>query len=210
MSTHKIHCIIIEKQKMKNLKKISGLLFLFSCLAITFTSCDNDDDNNTPQPQVKVEDVIGNYSGKLLTTQGKTSNEASVTFAATKDIITFTELPVKQIVTSVVKDATKAEAALKALGKVKYELNYTAALTSAKTAVELTFTPKALEIQLPVDGAKKKVIVTFTAKQKGLYTIIGKDKTLKLELIAEKISVDATDLTPLDAIKYEVPLSKKQ
>lgn len=195
---------------MKNLKKISGLLLLFSCLAITFASCDDDDDNNTPLPQVKVEDVIGNYSGKLLTTQGKTSHEVTATFSATKDIITFTELPVKEIVTSVIKDATKAEAALKELGKVKYELNYTAALTSAKTAVELTFAPKALEIQLPVDGAKKKVVVTFTAKQKGVYTTAGKDKTLKLEFTAEKISVDGTNLTPLDAIKYEAPLSKKQ
>ncbi|KAF5290316.1 hypothetical protein FQR65_LT20643 [Abscondita terminalis] len=82
--------------------------------------CDNRDDG-TPVP-VKTDDVNGIYS-------------------ANKNVITFDELPVKEIVRSVVKDAAKAEAALKTIEKVKF----------------------------PVDGATKNVVVTFSSPQKGVY-----------------------------------------
>lgn len=194
---------------MKNLKKISGLFLLFSCLAITLGSCSKDDDPQ-PQPPINVKDVNGSYSGKLKTVQGKKTNEAAVTFTAKDSVITFTELPVKEIVYAVAGDSLKAEEALKAIGKVKYSLNYTPTLTKTKTSVELAFSPKLLELQIPVDEAKKKVAVTFVAKEKGLYTTVGNDKALKFELVAEKIMVDSTALSPYEAIKYEFPLSKKK
>lgn len=184
---------------MKTNLRYKTLVIMFALVGLSLTSCDNKDDG-TPVP-VKTEDVNGIYSDKVTTIQGTTKNEATISFTANKNVITFDELPVKEIVRSVVKDAVKAEAALKKIGKVKYELNYTPALNKAKTAVELTFAPKTLEIKVPVDGATKNVVVTFSSPQKGVY----KNKSLKFELSADKITSDGVAVTPYTAIKYSFP-----
>jgi hypothetical protein len=187
---------------MKSLRNVGGLL-LVGCLALSFASCSKDDDK-TPAP-LKVEDVNGSYTGKLITEQNKVKSENTIAFTADKNVITIADLPVKEIVTSIVKDAKKVETVLKDLGKVKYSLDYTAALSATKTSVSLTFAPKALEIQLPVDGAKKKVVVTFTAKAAGTY---ANDKTLKFVLTAEKVMVDDVVLTPYDVVTYDASVKK--
>lgn len=187
------------KNKMKTNVGYKSLLMIFALVGLSLTSCDNKDDG-TPVP-VKTEDVNGIYSGKVTTTQGTAKNEATISFTANKNVITFDELPVKEIVQSVVKDAAKAEVALKTIGKVKYELNYTPALNKAKTAIELTFAPKTLEIKVPVDGATKNVVVTFSSPQKGVY----KSKSLKFELSADKITSDGAAVTPYTAVKYSFP-----
>lgn len=187
---------------MKSFRKVTGVL-LVSCLAFGLASCSKNDDN-TPAP-LKVEDVYGSYTGKLITEQNKVKSESSFTFSADKSVITIADFPVKEIVTSIVKDAKKVETVLKDLGKVKYMLDYTAALSSTKTSVSLTFAPKPLEIQLPVDGAKKKVVITLTAKQPGTY---ANDKTLKFGLSAEKVTVDDVTLTPYDVVTYDASVKK--
>lgn len=187
---------------MKSLRNVGGLL-LVGCLALSFASCSKDDDK-TPA-SLKVEDVNGNYTGKLITEQNKVKSENTIEFTAIREVITVPDLPVKEIVTSIVKDPKKVETILKDLGKVTYSLDYTSALSATKTSISLTFAPKALEIQLPVDGAKKKVVVTFTAKAAGTY---ANDKTLKFVLTAEKIVVDGAALTPYDVVTYDFAATK--
>ncbi|MCD8539637.1 MAG: DUF4840 domain-containing protein, partial [Leadbetterella sp.] len=152
---------------------------------------------------LKVEDVNENYSGKLTTTQGKTKGEANTAFIAKNNIISFEDLPVKAIVGTVIKDTKKADEAIKKIGKVKYDLNYSPKLNASKTTVDLSFSPKSLEIQVPVDGVNKKVVATLSTKQSGSYT--GKDKSVTFSLNVDKITVDGTAVAPFEAIQYSFP-----
>jgi hypothetical protein len=188
-------------KKLSVLKAFMAVLLAF--VSISLISCKNDDD---PEP-VKLEDVNGNYKGKIIITQGGNKTEAAISFAAKNKVITFTEFPIKEIVKSVVKDPVKTAAAIIALGKIKYDLDYTPVLNNGNNAVELTFAPKTLELQIPVDGVNKKAVVTFTVKQKGFY--IGQNRSLKFDLAADKITVDGTILNPYEIIKYDFPYSVK-
>jgi hypothetical protein len=73
--------------------------------------------------------------------------------------------------------------------------------------VELSFEPKTLAFQIPVDGVVKNTVVKLVAKQKGFF--IGYDWSLRFGLEAEKITVDGLELTPYQTIKYDVPISVK-
>ncbi|MBT2621578.1 MULTISPECIES: DUF4840 domain-containing protein [Chryseobacterium] len=185
------------------LKAFMALLIGF--VSLSLVSCNND--NGPDIPPVKLQDVIGNYRAKLITSQGNIKAEAAVNFTAKKDTIKFTDLPIKEIVKSVVKDPVKAEAALTAIGKVKYNLNYTATINTNYNVLELAFTPKVLTIQIPVDGTIKNTVVTFTAKEKGFY--VRQDDGMKFGLVAEKITVDGVVLTPYEVIKYDFPYCLK-
>ncbi|MGC5746439.1 DUF4840 domain-containing protein [Chryseobacterium sp. NFX27] len=187
---------------MKNsivLKVITTVLIL--SIIFSLFSCMNED--RIEVPPVKLEDINGNYKGRLITVQGEFRSEKVVDFKIKKDTLTFPEFPLKEIVMAVVKDPVKTQEALTKMGKVKYNLNYTTVLNADKNWVELTFAPKELELQIPVDGATKKTIVTIAAKQKGYF--VGMDHTMRFALAAEKITVNGTELNPFEAINYNFP-----
>ncbi len=180
---------------------IAALMVL---IGFTFASCSNGD----PEiPPVTLEEMNGNYKGKLITVQGNAKKESIRDFKVKKDTIVFEEFPISEIVKTVVKDPVKTEDALNAMGKVKYNLTYTASINTARNVVELVFAPKALELQIPVDGVNKKTVVTFTAKQKGFY--VGMDRSLRYALTAETITVDDTLLAPYEVIDYNFPFCVK-
>ncbi|REC80423.1 DUF4840 domain-containing protein [Chryseobacterium elymi] len=187
---------------MKNsivLKVITAVLIL--SIIFSLFSCMNED--RIEVPPVKLEDVNGNYKGRLITVQGEFRAEKIVDFKIKKDTLTFPEFPLKEIVMAVVKDPVKTQNAIAAMGKVKYNLNYTTVLNAEKNWVELTFEPKVLELQIPVDGVVKNTVVTVVAKQKGYF--VGLDHTLRFALAAEKITVNGTELSPFEAINYNFP-----
>jgi len=186
---------------MKNLVNGKTLLSLMAVIGLFLTSCDKDDAPQTPAAQAS--DVKGDYSGKVSATQGTTKKEYTSTFAVRDTLVAFDNFPITEIVAAVVKDTAKTSAAVKALGNVKYNLKYTGKVNTAKDGVDLTFAPKTLEIEIPVDAAKKKAVITFKTAGTGLYT--SKGKTLKFALEAEKIVVDGTQLAPFTTIKYEIP-----
>lgn len=181
---------------MTVLMVLAGLV-LYSC-----------NDNEGPDiPPVKMEELPGNYKGKLIIVQGTTKREGIKEFKVKKDTISFAEFPISEIVKTVVKDPVKAENAIKTLGKVKYDLKYAAVINTANNVIELTFTPKTMELQIPVDGVNKKTVVEFVSKQKGYY--VGMDRTLRYALTADKITVDGTLVTPYDVIDYNFPFCIK-
>ncbi|MGE8433474.1 DUF4840 domain-containing protein [Chryseobacterium joostei] len=190
------------------MKKFTVSQFLIAILLVftgfTFYSCNND---GPDIPPVKLEDVKGNYKGRLIIIQGNVKTEKIKDFKVKKDTIAFAEFPVDEIVKTVVKDPVKAEVAIKAMGKVKYDLKYTASVNTSSNAVELLFAPKVMEILIPVDGVTKKTEVTLVAKQKGFY--VGLDGSLRFALIADKITVDGTVLAPYEAINYNFPFCVK-
>lgn len=195
-------------EKNNVMKKFTVTQFLIAILLVftgfTFYSCNND---GPEIPPVKLDDVQGIYKGRLITIQGNVKTEKVKDFKVKKDTIAFAEFPVDEIVKTVVKDPVKAEAAIKAIGKVKYDLKYTASVNTSSNVVELLFAPKVMEIRIPVDGVTKKTEVTLVAKQKGFY--VGLDGSLRFVLIAEKITVDGTVIAPYETINYNFPFCVK-
>lgn len=190
------------------MKKCTVSQFLTAILivltGITLYSCSVDGPEIIP---VKLEDVNGNYKGRLITIQGESKTEKIKNFKAKKDTIMFSEFPVDEIVKTVVKDPVKAEEAIKALGKVKYEIKYTASINTVSNVIELSLSPKPMELLIPIDGKTKKTEVALNAKQKGYY--VGMDGSLRFALTAEKITVDGTVLAPYEAINYNFPFCVK-
>lgn len=205
MSTHSNRMF---NEKIRRMKKLSvlkiGMVALVVLVMVSLTACNSDSYEPVP---VKLGDVNGNYKTKLITTQGSNKTEKIIEFSAKDTIITFKEFPIREIVKSVVKDPVKTEAALVAIGKIEYKLNYKSKINVTNNVVELAFTPKTIIIPIPVDGVTKNTVVTLTAKQKGLY--IGQDSSLRFGLVAEKIMVNGAELTPFEIIKYDFPYSLK-
>lgn len=172
---------------------------------LTLFSCLNDDGPDIPP--VKLEDVKGNYKGRLITIQGNYKKEKIIDFKVKQDTMQFDEFPIKEIVESVVKDPEKAEAALKQMAKVKYNLDYKATVNAENNVLELAFTPKVLELKIPVDGINKNTTVLLAAKQKGFF--VGMDHSLRFAIVAEKITVDGAVLEPYETINYNFPFCVK-
>ncbi|PUB34646.1 uncharacterized protein DUF4840 [Elizabethkingia sp. YR214] len=196
-------------KKFINLKAFLQLVILLS-IPFILSNCRSDNDKRAiPIPgDPKVEDVNGNYAGKLGISQGTTKSEINVSFTAQKNIVSFTEFPMKEIISSIISDPTKANQALASIGKVKYEVSYTAVLSKSKKEVELTFSPKDLTFQVPIDGVNKKVTVTFAQIKQGIF-IKTKTQNLNLELGATKITVEGTAVIPFNQIVYNFAMLKK-
>ncbi|WP_288448009.1 DUF4840 domain-containing protein [uncultured Chryseobacterium sp.] len=191
------------------MKKLTVPRFFITVLMVligfTLSSCN---DNEGPEiPPVKMESLPGNYKGKLIIVQGNSKREGVKEFKVKKDTISFAEFPIEEIVKTVVKNPAKAEQALKSMAKVKYDLKYAAVINTANNVIELTLTPKTMELQIPVDGVNKKTVVEFVSKQKGYY--VGLDQSLRYALTAEKITVDGTLVTPYEVIDYNFPFCIK-
>jgi len=195
-------------KKFNHVKLISMLVIL---LAIPFAlaSCSNDDDAPKPNPvTISFDDLNGEYTGKAGVSQGTVNGETAVAFSAKKNLISYSEFPMKEIVYSVISDPAKANQALAAIGKIKYDLDYTAVLYQYKKEIELNLLPKELTVQVPVDGVSKKVVITFTASKKGLFTKQN-TQNMNFELLVSKITVDGTVVNPFNPIKYNFQMLKK-
>lgn len=195
-----------EKNNAMKKFTVSQLLTVFVIIISGFAlySCSVDGPEIRP---VKLEDVNGNYKGKLITIQGERKTETIKNFKVKKDTILFSEFPIEEIVKTVVKDPVKAEVAIKAIGKVKYNIQYKASLNASNNVVELALDPKPMQISIPVDGGTKKTEVLLAAKQKGFY--VGMDGSLRFVITADKITVDGTVLAPYETIGYNFPFCVK-
>lgn len=180
------------------------MISIIAVLGFSLTSC--MEDKYEPVP-VKLGDVNGNYKARLVTSQNGMFNEKIIDFAAKDTLITFKDFPLREIVKTIVTDPVKAEAALASIGKVEYKLNYKSKLNTDQNVVELTFEPKTLAFQIPVDGTTKNTVVKLVSKQKGFF--VGYDWSIRFGLEAEKITVDGVDLSPYQVIKYDIPISVK-
>lgn len=195
-------------KKFIHVKFISMFVIL---LAVPFVmaSCSNDDETPKPDPVIiSFDDLNGDYTGKASISQGTVNGETAVAFSAKKNLISYSEFPMKEIVYAVIPDPAKANQALTAIGKIKYDLDYTAVLYQYKKEIELNLLPKELTVQVPVDGVSKKVVITFTASKKGLF---AKQNTqnMNFELLAGKITVEGTAVNPFNPIKYNFQMLKK-
>lgn len=194
---------------MKALGRIKIFAILISLVGISLTSCTSDDYNVEPNKPVKIGDEIGEYSGKSYTLQGQWMNEQNTLFSAKDSKVVFDNLPVREIVYSVVKDLRKTEDIINKMEKVKYTLAYTSELDTSGTALLLTFTPEQIKFTIPVDDKNKEIIANVVTKNKGVY-ISNKYDMLQFEWSVDKITVDGVEEQDLYEIKYYFPASVKR
>ena len=108
-------------KKFNHVKLISMLVVL---LAIPFVlaSCSNDDDTPKPNPvTISFDDLNGEYTGKAgISPRNCERRNGGCFFGQEKPDFLF-EFPMKEVIYSVISDPAKANQALTAIGKIKYD-----------------------------------------------------------------------------------------
>lgn len=188
-------------------------------LSVAITSCGDDD--SAPEIQ-SAKDVEGIYAGKMLATpilpEQQNAAEAPVSVDVTAKVeATDVVFPVKDLIAAIVP-AEMVEAITKAVGDATYKLPYTAKLNKDYTAIDLTFAPQPLELEIafppvvaPTEGEaeapkKTKVTVTISAEDAGVFTYEG--KKLKLNMNIEKVMLGEIPLTALTKLKLSFDLAQ--
>lgn len=187
-------------------KSIVLMTAVISLINVSLLSCSNESDQIIQPSPISPAEVKGNYKGKLLISQGTHTYPSDINFAIADSVVTFTDLPIREIVKSVLIDSAQTETALGMMGPIPYSFHYTSFVSNQNT-LEINYSPVPLSIEIPVAGSYKKASITFAAPDKGYYSFA--EKSLKFALIAEKITVDSIILNPYDTIKYDFPFSTK-
>lgn len=139
---------------MKRIKSMRFFLpmLLLSC-SLFITSCSDDDDQHPNE--VTTETMFGNYTGKMIANSivpnsDDTSMGTDVTARINKDTVYFDKFPIHDIVLSIVQDETLADNIVKAVGDVKYKVEYTPTLTTAKDSIHLELHPEPLKLSVVI------------------------------------------------------------
>lgn len=159
--------------------------------------------------KLDVKDVEGTYETAMTAKQGEATAEHKLTSIAKDNVLTINEFPIKEIILAVVEGNTeKADAIIADLDKVNLSINYTAEVTKAKDAIELTLKPTDLKLKVKVEDVEKEVVTTFAADKNGKY--LAKDKSLSFNLKAEKVSVDGKTIESFVAVEYDATATIKK
>lgn len=151
-------------EKQFKAKMLFASLFMLGC-TMTFVSCSDDDDNNTPPTDVTAASVYGDYTGTMTTAtvsptdyNGTEEGEQTGTAVSAKvegDTIYFDNFPIKDIVMSVVGDETTADQIVEAVGNVSYKIGYTPTVNEAKDSVMLALDPKPLQLSIEIPASSE-------------------------------------------------------
>ncbi len=204
-------------KKEMNLSNLFKAMMFVGCF-LCFTACD-DDDNPATTDEPKVEDVYGDYSGKMqfaaLDEGGETPSTRADEEAAGTDVtatvnnnkVTFAEFPIRDIVVSIVGEE-QADAIISAVGTVSYEVEYTPTMTTAKDSVYMAMSPKPLEISIPVDEENSTTVtVEISAPDNGNYEF--ETGNLKMGLQADKVSLGGTEIPTIPSMSFTFDMKKK-
>lgn len=177
-----------------------SLVMMLAVFGLTFASCSDDDDKTPTVPTV--EDVNGEFSGKMTYAMAKAAAEEGTTLDLTvkNDSVNFQEFPFEPLVKAIITDEAAAEAIIKAIGTLEYKINYTAVMNAANDSVVMTLKPEPLTI------AAAAVEVTIEAETAS-YAI--KDKNLKFNLKAAKVKVAGNDFATWAPIDLSFDMKKK-
>lgn len=175
-----------------------SLMMMLAVVGLTFASCDDDD--NTPTVGT-VEDVNGEFTGKMTYAKSKAEADPTATELEVKvanDSIQFEKFPYQALVVAILGSEEAAEPIITEIGdSLNYKMNYTATMNTAKDSVVMTLDPKPLQIS--IEALKMEVEVIIEAPNKASYAI--KDKNLKFDIKAANVKVGGTDFpgwTPID------------
>lgn len=179
-----------------------SLVMMLAVIGLTFTSCDDDDD--TPKVPT-VEEVVGDYSGKMNYAAVKETAETGtdLSLKVEKDSISFEEFPYEGLVKTIIQNEDQANGIIEQVGKLSYKVAYKAAMNAANDSISLTLDPKPLKIS--VEGLE--VDVTITAEEKGSFAI--EKNNLKFSLTATEAKLGEANV--LEApIKLSFDMTKKK
>lgn len=188
---------------MKKYLKFSLVALIVGIFTFSLTACNDDD--NFDYPTVNLDDIPGNYSGKIIFTHEGLNTEAVILHTMTKDSVKFKELPLKQIVMSIEKDEIKADEIIKKMGKVPFAFSYVSNIRQDFGGVELKLAPQVLELNIPTDNGDKTAMVNFTAKEDGFYSSAQKALAIRFEV--DEITYDGAKVEPFSIITYTLPYS---
>ena len=178
-----------------------SLMMMLAVVGLTFASC-SDDDDDTPTVGT-VEDVNGEFTGKMTYAESKAEAEADPTateleLKVANDSIQFEKFPYQALVVAILGSEEAAKPIITEIGdSLNYKINYTATMNTAKDSVVMTLDPKPLKIS--IEKLNMEVEVIIEAPNKASYAI--KDKNLKFDIKAANVKVGGTDFpgwTPMD------------
>ena len=135
--------------------------------SLGFVACNDDDEGKIPPSGIlTTEEMYGDYDGKMLTlTPRSLANEedgdsplqgVDVVAKVANDTIYFDNLPIKDLVLSIVGDEGLADQIVEAVGEVDYCIGYKPALNETRDSILFTLDPKPLKlsVNLPSDAAE--------------------------------------------------------
>ena len=203
------------KTKIMNMKeklnfKFLVMLMMFLGGTVCFTACSDDDE---PAVEPKVEDMYGEYTGKMQMQVLDAAASTKETAAAGTDVtatvkdnkVTFADFPVRDLVVSIVGEEG-AEALLAAIGTVSYEVAYTPTIVEDKTTISMALDPKPLVISLPMGSMTMEVTVNIVAMNNGVYTFAnGK---LQMGLKVEKVLLNNNPVPTIPQMEFTFDLTK--
>lgn len=171
-----------------------SLMMMLAVVGLTFASCSDDDDTPTVGT---VEDVNGEFTGKMTYAESKAEAEADPTateleLKVANDSIIFNKFPYEALAAKIVGEEN-VPGIVELVKDLEYKINYTATMNAAKDSVIITLKPTALKIEAAA------VEVTIEAEKTASYAI--KDKNLKFDIKAANVKVGGTDFpgwTPMD------------
>lgn len=176
-----------------------SLVMMLAVFGLTFASCSDDDDETPTVPTV--EEVVGDYSGKMTYAMAKATAEEGTALDLTvkNDSVTFDKFPYEALVAAIVgEDAVPGIVAL--VKDLRYQVYYTAAMNAANDSVIMTLKPEPLKIALA------GVEVTIEAKTAS-YSI--KEKDLKFNLNAANVTVGGQNFPNWNPINLSFIMKKK-
>nr|WP_129731448.1 DUF4840 domain-containing protein [Parabacteroides goldsteinii] len=162
-----------------------SLVMMLAVFGLTFASCSDDDDETPTVPTV--EEVVGDYSGKMTYAMAKATAEEGTTLdlKVANDSIIFEKFPYDALVEAIV-GKENAGSIIELIGdKLEYKINYTAAMNAANDSVIITLKPEPLKI------AAVAVEVIIETEKIASYAV--KDKNLKFNLKAANVKIAGND-----------------
>lgn len=196
-------------EKKSRLKHLFVSLMMMGC-TFGVVSCSDDDDPVTTDPTV--EDVVGDYSGKMYvsahTTYAAAATEEGTDVDATvkNDTVYFKDFPVKDIVASIVPEEM-VESIMEAIGKVEYGVGYKATMNTEKDSIFMEFSPKPLELKFSMGEAEMSVKVDVSAAEKGSYSV--EKKKMKFAITADEVTVNEEPLVDFYKPQFSFDMNQK-
>jgi len=184
---------------MKKQKQFITLLLMLCMAMVSFTSCNDDDDNNkaltAEEVQACFNTVKGSYNGKLVYKNASTTNSSDVTDTldcswsiTTDSTLTINNFPVKLLANNVTDSTLKA-----AIQQLPAQSITCGTYYVNTNPVEFLVNPYTLTYNLNYGGEAHKVQIAFYIGNTfsfGAYT--PANSTLTMQIIEGGIYIDGT------------------
>lgn len=199
---------MMKKMVLRNW--LATLLFMAVCCG--FVACD-DDKEGAPVPE-GIQAVVGTYSGTMdvleaqpLQNDGDVTAGTALETSVSESKIEFNDFPIRDLVVKIVGE-DMADAIVEAVGRVDYQISYSAVMSEDNSSVRMTLLPQPLKITIEEDSTEPaiedgnqgstsmEIEVGISASSEGLYGIESKK-------LGFNLSVDSVKLNGVDAPGFE-------